>query len=430
MDIYNNEEIPFKSVLDQTTDIVIVTEVEPLNEPFGPKIIYVNQAFTALTGYTKEEVLGKTPRILQGEKTDKNTLRQIRVALEKREAIHVELLNYAKDKSEYWLNFAIVPIKNSKGVVKYFAAIEHDITERKKMEEARAMLSTLVEFSDEAIIGKNLEGTILSWNKAAENLYGYTAKEVIGLNIKILFPKQKREEFQNIMHQIAANQHIKHFETLRVHKDGHIIPVSITITPVKNTRGEIVSASVIARDITQQKLIEEKLKHLAEHDPLTGLINRPLFEDRITQKILLANRQNEQVAVCFLDIDNFKQINDVYGHAMGDLLLCAVVKRLRSCLREIDTLARLGGDEFGLILLIPNEQEGVKIIKKILQSFTKEFVIKNKKLLITLSIGMSLYPKDKCELIEKADAAMYYVKNQGKNNFKLFDSNSSQSRSI
>lgn len=167
------EKLPFKSVLDQTDDIVIITEVEPLDEPFGPKIIYVNQAFTTLTGYTEEEALGKTPRILQGDKTDKNTLKLIRGALERKEAIHVELLNYAKDKSEYWLDFTIIPIKDSKGDIKYFAAIEHDITERKKMEDAQAMLSALVRFSGEAIIGKNLEGIILSWNKEAENLYGW-----------------------------------------------------------------------------------------------------------------------------------------------------------------------------------------------------------------------------------------------------------------
>lgn len=417
------EEIPFKSILDQTTDIVIVTAVEPLDEPFGPKIIYVNQAFTGLTGYTKEEVLGKTPRILQGEKTDKKTLRQIRVALEKKEAIHVELLNYAKDQSEYWLNFTIIPIKDNNGYVKYFAAIEHDITERKKREEARSTLSTLVEFSDEAIIGKNLEGTILSWNKGAQNLYGYTDKEVIGLSIKILFPKNKHEEFQNIMQKIASNKKIKHYETIRVHKDGHVIPVSMTITPVKNAQGDLLGASEIARDVTQQKLIEAKLKHLAEHDSLTGLINRPLFENRLTQAILLTKQQKNNVAVCFLDVDNFKKINDIYGHAMGDLLLCNVVKRIQKCLRESDTLARFGGDEFGLILSVSNEDEVIKITKRILQNFSKKLVIKNNRLKITISIGVSLYPKDKQELIEKADAAMYYVKNHGKNNFKLFDNN-------
>ncbi|PJD96843.1 MAG: hypothetical protein CK426_01850 [Legionella sp.] len=416
------QKIPFKSILDQTNDVVIVTEADELDEPLGPKIIYVNQSFTKLTGYTEAEVLGKTPRILQGEKTDKNTLKQIRIALEKKETIYVELLNYAKDQTEYWLAFTIIPIKNSKGKVKYFAAIESDITARKRMEDAQARLSALVEFSDEAIIGKNLEGTILSWNKAAENLYGYSEKEAIGKNIKMLFPKDRQKEFQNIFHKIANDEHIKYFETLRVHQSGQTIPVSITIAPIKNAQGIIIGASTTARNITQQKLIEEKLKHLAEHDILTGLINRTLFEDRLIQAIAVAKRTKCNMAVCFLDIDGFKNVNDTYGHHVGDLLLCAAVQRIQKCIREVDTLARVGGDEFALILsYLKKENDAVKIIKNLIRMFKKRFLIKDINLKITLSIGVSLYPKDGThELLNKADEAMYYVKKHGKNNLYFF----------
>lgn len=417
------EKLPFKSVLDQTDDIVIITEVEPLDEPFGPKIIYVNQAFTTLTGYTEEEALGKTPRILQGDKTDKNTLKLIRGALERKEAIHVELLNYAKDKSEYWLDFTIIPIKDSKGDIKYFAAIEHDITERKKMEDAQAMLSALVRFSGEAIIGKNLEGIILSWNKEAENLYGYTEQEALGTNIKMLFPKNKQKEFQNIRCKITKGIPIKSFETSRVHKNGRTIPVSITIAPIRNAQGVVIGASTTARDITQQKLTEEKLKHLAEHDALTGLINRTLFEDRVIQAIALTKRAKSTMAVCFLDIDNFKTINDTYGHHIGDLLLRTVAKKMRKCIRDIDTIARFGGDEFALILsCLHGENAVIKVVEKLIGLFSKGFLIENCNLTVTLSIGISLYPKDgKHDLLKKADRAMYHVKKNGKNNYIFFN---------
>ena len=124
-----------------------------------------------------------------------------------------------------------------------------------------------------------------------------------------------------------------------------------------------------------------------------------------------------------MDIDNFKHINDQYGHATGDLLLCAATKRLQTCIRDSDTLARLGGDEFALILLnLKKEQDVVKVAKEMIQRFSEEFLIENKTLKVTLSIGISLYPRDGHQsLIEKADSAMYYVKNHGKNNFKLFD---------
>lgn len=417
-----DKKIPFKDVLDQTDDVVIITEAEVIEEPFGPKIIYVNQSFTKLTGYTQEEVLGKTPRILQGEKTDKGTLKRIREALQKKEAIHVELLNYAKDQTEYWLSFTVLPIKDSKGDIKFFAAIEHDITEQKKMADAQAMLSSLVEFSEEAIIGKNLEGTIQSWNKAAEKLYGYPAKKAIGKNIKMLFPEDKHEEFQNIIHKIAKDEHLKDFETFRVHKDGHDIPVSITISPIKNALGTVIGASTTARDITQQKLIEEQLKHTAEHDALTGLINRTIFEDRMTQALALAKREKRNIAVCFLDIDGFKNINDTYGHHIGDLLLSAAAKRMQKGLRDTDTVARFGGDEFALILSSLNEENDViKIVTKLIRLFSKGFLIENHNFKVTLSVGISLYPKDGAhDLLKKADLAMYYVKKHGKNNFIFF----------
>ncbi|MDI1352560.1 MAG: diguanylate cyclase [bacterium] len=413
------EKIPFKLILDQADDVVIITEATSLDAPYGPKIIYVNHSFTALTGYTQNEVLGKTPRILQGEKTDKNTLKLIRASLEKKEAVHIELLNYSKDKKEYWLEFTILPITDECGEVKYFAALEHDITERKKMEDAQAMLSALVLFSGEAIIGKTLEGTIFSWNKAAEQLYGYSEAEAMGKNIQILFPKDKNNEFHYILNQIAHNEHIKYLETLRVHKDGHLIPVSITIAPIQNVHGEIIGATTTAHDITHQKINEEKLKHLAEHDPLTGLINRTLFDDRMVQAIALAKREDYKIAVCFIDIDSFKTINDTYGHHLGDLLLCNVAQCIKNCIREVDTVARLGGDEFALILsYLRSYNDVIKIVNKLMHILSDGFLIENHHIKVTLSIGISLFPKDGTdELLKKADAAMYYVKKNGKNDF-------------
>lgn len=294
------KKIPYKAILDQTDDIVIITEIDPLDEPYGPKIVYVNQSFTKLKGYTADEVLGKTPRILQGNKTDKATLKRIKIALEKKESIHVEILNYAKDGTEYWLDFTIIPIKNVKGEVQYFAAIEHNSTE--------------------------------------------------------------------------------------------------------------------------QKIIEEKLKHLAEHDVLTGLIKLPLFEDRLEQALAIAKRTNSSMALCFLDIDDFKNINDNYGHHIGDLLLCAAANCMEKCTRDVDTIARFGGDEFALILShLTEEQDVIKIVKKLMRLIAKGFLIENYTIKVTLSIGISLYPKDGMQnLLKKADAAMYYVKKQGKNNFIFF----------
>ena len=175
--------------------------------------------------------------------------------------------------------------------------------------------------------------------------------------------------------------------------------------------------------ISQQKQVESKLKYIGEHDSLTGLITRPLMNDRIQQGILWSDRHKNMMAICFLDIDDFKQVNDTYGHIIGDQLLIEISKRLKRCLRKTDSIARVGGDEFIFILLeINSEDAAINVIKKIFQCFKIPFQIDDLSITVTYSIGVSLYPKDgKKSLIEKSDSAMYYVKKNGKNNFKIFD---------
>lgn len=405
-------------MLQATPDSLIISNKEG-------QIIFVNAASEKIFGYSSEELMGQEIEFLMPARYTKQHVNHRQHYFDKPNFrpmnSGLDLFGKHKDGHEFFVEISLSPI-DTEGELLVLATIRN-ITERKKSEDAKAMLLALVESSDEAIIGKDLKGNIFSWNKAAEALYGYTEKEMVGCCIKKLFPSDKQEEFDSILQQIIHGEHIKHKESFRVHKDGHLIPVSITISPIKNAKGEVIGASTTARDISQQKIFEKKLQHLAEHDPLTGLINRPFFENRIEQAMLVSQIQKDMMAVCFLDIDNFKYINDQYGHATGDLLLCAATKRLQTCIRDSDTLARLGGDEFALILCnIKNEQDVITIAKKMLQRFSEAFLIEQKSLKVTLSIGISLYPKDGHQsLIEKADSAMYYVKKHGKNNFKLFD---------
>ena len=387
-------------------------------------IIFANSGAETMFGYTAKELIGQKIECLIPARIATLHVSHRQHYLKKPKArpmgTGLVLRGKHKDGHEFSVGISLSPVETDEGLL--VVTIVRDITEWKKSEDAKAMLLALMESSDEAIIGKDLNGTVFSWNRAAETLFGYTEVEMIGWNMKKLFPADKQAEFDNIIQQIADGGHIKQKESFRVHKDGHILPVWITVSPIKNIKGTVVGASTMARDITQQKVLEEKLKHLAEHDPLTGLINRPLFEDRIILAMLLSKRQKDSMAVCFLDIDDFKYINDQYGHATGDLLLCAVTERIQTCIRDIDTLARLGG-EFALILLgLKKEQDVVKIVKKMIRLVAETFLIKNLTLNVTLSVGVALYPRDgESTLIEKADSAMYYVKNHGKNNFKLFD---------
>jgi len=189
--------------------------------------------------------------------------------------------------------------------------------------------------------------------------------------------------------------------------------------------GEYSGTYVVARDITE-RLASEKLIHFqAYHDLLTGLPNRALFHDRLTNTISNARREDDKLAILFLDLDRFKVVNDTLGHSVGDELLKQLASRLKSCLREGDTVARLGGDEF--IILLPHvEGESVADVvgNKVIETIKKPFTVDDNELFITGSIGISMYPADGNTadlLIKNADTAMYYTKEQGKNNFNLYN---------
>ena len=210
----------------------------------------------------------------------------------------------------------------------------------------------------------------------------------------------------------------------RIIVNGQVIYVDVTAAPVRDAAGQIVSVIEIARDITECKRVEERVQYLAFHDPLTGLANRALLEDRLILTLAHALRGNEEGALFFIDLDRFKAINDSHGHHSGDLLLQAVGNRLKALVRTTDTICRSGGDEF--ILLFP-EIDGptaaAHLAEKILVSFTSPFVIEEREVFISPSIGISLYPADGADfvtLIRSADAAMYLAKRQGRNNFQFF----------
>jgi diguanylate cyclase (GGDEF)-like protein len=206
-------------------------------------------------------------------------------------------------------------------------------------------------------------------------------------------------------------------------KNGEVYPEWLAINSVKDKHNKIANYIGIFSDITERKRFVEHLKYLAHYDVLTGLPNRTFFHERLNQAILEAQRQNEIVALMFIDLDQFKMINDTLGHAVGDLLLQNVAKRLSSCVEENDSVSRLNGDEFTVILpSIRKTEDALQVLKYIFKQLSNPFMIKDQELFITVSIGMSLYPSDGTDtetLVKNADTAMYYAKEQS-NNYELY----------
>jgi diguanylate cyclase (GGDEF)-like protein/PAS domain S-box-containing protein len=267
-------------------------------------------------------------------------------------------------------------------------------------------------------------GTISFVNAAFERATGYSREEVIGKRaVDLVYADGSRDGDDEVRRAMLAGEPWQG-EVMGMRKDGTACPEEVTVTPVFGEDGVVEHCIAIKRDITQQKMYEARLDLLAHHDALTGLPNRLLFSDRLSQRIAEARRRGEQVAVMFLDIDRFKLVNDTLGHNAGDRLLAQVGERLKSTIREADTVARMGGDEFTVVLSQGRYAEDAsRIARRILDLLANPFHLDDHELYLTASIGISVFPADGSDvetLVRNADAAMYHAKERGKNTFHFY----------
>lgn len=258
-------------------------------------------------------------------------------------------------------------------------------------------------------------------NEEALNIFGYKSSALVNANFSTLIHSTD----QNYLKQFikTANSSTPS-EFTGIHKDNSAFPIELNISSKKLNQTCIYT--VIIRDITEIKKNEEKLKHQAYFDSLTGIPNRTLFLDRSEIALNQAKRSNEGLAVIFIDLDEFKELNDTLGHDAGDVMLKAVAQRFINCARKSDTVSRRGGDEFTILMpRIKNIEDAVKLAERILLSNKNAISIKEKMVFPKTSIGISIYPHDGDSietLINNADKAMYYAKESGKNQYSFYNS--------
>ena len=317
-----------ESVVVNANDAVLITEAEPIDLP-GPRILYANAAFTRTTGYELEEILGKTPRILHGPDTNFEPLKRLKAALKAWKPVEVELLNYRKDGTTFWVELSIVPVADETGWYTHWVSVQRDVSERKQNEE-NAVRFRLAEARSEAL----------------------------------------------------------------------------------------------ANEVRERMRSEAELAHTAFHDHLTGLRNRAYFLDRLKTSVEQSStRPNYRSAVIFLDLDDFKGINDRFGHSVGDLMLVEVARRLMACSRPQDTVARIGGDEFTILLDdISDIHDVVAIADRVLQALAEPIRLAGNEVVAAASIGLSIGGyNDPEHLLRAADTAMYRAKEEGGTRYAIFN---------
>jgi len=309
------------------------------------------------------------------------------------------------------------------------------IIQRKKVEEAlfveKERARVTLESIGDGVLSTDVSCNITYLNTQAERMTGWTRNDAQGRpvgEILHLIDSRTRQPARNPIEMVILHKKnlALYARSVLVRRDGYEIPVEDSAAPIFDKNGEVTGAVITFRDVSETRAMADKMAHLAEHDYLTGLPNRLLLNDRLAQAVAYAERHHTQVAVLFLDLDNFKHINDSLGHSVGDKLLESVSKRLVAQVRHSDTVSRLGGDEFVIMVLEnSNEEHSTIAAEKILRALAEPHVIAGNELHITTSIGISLYPADGQNaetLIKNADTAMYHAKKKGRNNFQFFNS--------
>lgn len=305
-----------------------------------------------------------------------------------------------------------------------------DITNLVEFEKKLKQQALILEQIHDSVIATDLNGIITQWNNGATKMYGYTQKEMIGKPLQLLYPENSLDQLQ-ILTQMTL-QHGSYKDEIQMKtKSGNLLETDSSYSLLKDDNGQIIGIIVFSQDITRKKEVELQLKkqtellnHQAYHDHLTNLPNRLLFEDRLEQSII--KREHESFALLFIDLDNFKEINDTLGHHIGDKVLQTISKKLSTCVRAEDSLSRLGGDEFTVILQnIKTPMAAAEVAQKLLDLINTKLIINNQEIYLSASIGISICPKDsshKNDLIKFADSAMYKAKEAGKNGYMFYSS--------
>jgi diguanylate cyclase (GGDEF)-like protein/PAS domain S-box-containing protein len=390
-------------------------------------LIEVSDSFCAMLGYSREEMIGMNVAQWDAKFDDAELARTFSQRFNQKGRSQFDTIHRRKDGSLIDVEISILKLDlNGKPAV---YSSSRDITDRKIAENELHIAATAFE-SQEGILVTDADRNILRVNRAFTEITGYSAAEVIGKNPRILSSGRHEAGFYASMWESLNTNGAWKGEIWNRRKNGEIYPERLTITAVKDQNGIVINYVASIADITLHKAAEEEIKTLAFFDPLTRLPNRRLLLDRLQQALASSTRSNKAGAILFIDLDNFKNLNDTLGHDIGDVLLQQVADRLESCVREGDTVARIGGDEF-VVMLEDLSAEPIEAASqtesvgwKVISTLNQPYQLGKYEAHSTPSIGATLFdgrPQMIDDLFKQADIAMYQAKKAGRNTLRFFD---------
>ncbi len=416
--------------LNNLNDMILVTEAD-YTPGVGYKILWANDVFYKFTGYDPSEVIGKTPHILHGPLTDKSVYDPLKLALSNWEVCRVETLNYKKDGSSFWNEFVVTPIANETGFFTHWISVQRDVTERKRLEETARQNEERYQL---AFKGANVG--LWDWNVITDEVYyspiwksmlGYKEHEIPHLLsewTRLMHPDDVESSLSKADDFINNRMDKYEFEFRLQHKQGHYVDILSHAFAVRDETGKITRLVGTHVDVTARKQAEQKLNYESTHDKLTGLVNRREFERRAERLLSDKLKDKDEHALCYLDLDQFKVVNDTCGHVAGDELLRQLGSLLQKVIRDRDTLARLGGDEFGVLMehcSIENALRVASSIQSAIQDY--QFIWEGHSFRVSVSIGLvpiSNTNNTLTDLLKDADAACYMAKDYGRNRVHVY----------
>jgi len=431
-DRLQDSEARFRAMSDASPLGIFVSDAQA-------SCVYTNAAYHTISGLNFEQTLGSNWMKAIHPEDRPRVLAEWRAAAMGEEPFQTEYRFLRDDRSVVWTRVSSAPLLYGRHFNGRVKTVE-DISARKAAEfKLRAVEAALFEAKEraqvtlnsigDAVLSTDMQGRLSYMNLVAEAMTGWSYQEAMGRSLADVFRVINGTTRCTIANPallaISDDQTVElASDCVLIRRDGVEFAIEDSSAPIHDRDGQVSGAVIVFHDVSASKSMALKMTHLAQHDFLTGLPNRVLLTERLTQAIRLANRHRRQVALLFLDLDHFKHINDSLGHAVGDCLLESVAKRLVSCVRATDTVCRQGGDEFVILLAeIEKPHDAAQIAEKLLAAAALPHLIGGNELHVTLSIGVSVYPDDSVSsdsVLQNADTAMYHAKSCGRNNYQFF----------